>query len=138
MYGVRNYQLTIPALLVLVVISIHHAYAVVGNYNNLTNSQALYAMLECIESCDGRYNYTLSSNYELIVQPYEIRELNYSRGSTDVQLSYCTDVVGSRFWVITSSNLEYEEDLQDSQLLDTTAYEHLSSNMPTTRQCSHW
>ncbi|KAK9369734.1 hypothetical protein V1509DRAFT_432501 [Lipomyces kononenkoae] len=106
------------------------ASAALPNFSNLTDIQALYYMLECTEACDGKYNYTMHQNRELVIQPYEIRELNYSRGSSDLQLSFCTDVVGNRFAIVTSSNTEYEEDLVGSRPFDLSSYSQLVNNMP--------
>ncbi|KAK9363080.1 hypothetical protein V1504DRAFT_243682 [Lipomyces starkeyi] len=96
------------------------------NYNNnLTDSQALMNFLRCIEACSSTYNYTLQESGGLLIQPSIIRNLNYSLGSVDLQMVYCTHTAGIRFSTVLSSNVYYEDDLRNSLPLDTSAHDDL-------------
>ncbi|KAK9483819.1 hypothetical protein V1527DRAFT_242992 [Lipomyces starkeyi] len=97
-----------------------------SNSTNLTDSQALFNFLECVEACSKSYNYTLQQSGELIGQPAQIRELDFSLNGTDFQLSYCINTIGARFWIVISSNTMYEDDLQGRMPLDRSAYNTLS------------
>ncbi|KAK9365598.1 hypothetical protein V1509DRAFT_373957 [Lipomyces kononenkoae] len=104
---------------------------------NLTDPEALEQLISCIEACGARYNYTIGAHRELIMQPYEIRPYNSSRGSPGTRLAYCTDHVGSRFFIITASNTIDEDDLHDSKELNMNEYLYLSEHMPLLQRELH-
>ncbi|KAK9239542.1 hypothetical protein V1525DRAFT_26843 [Lipomyces kononenkoae] len=106
------------------------AFGIPWNFANLTDSQTIQLLLECVDACHCRYNSTLGHDNELVIQPFERRELNLTRGSPDVQLYYCAFTVANRFWVVLASNSEYEEDIPGSTQLGSWDYNYLISHMP--------
>ncbi|KAK9364590.1 hypothetical protein V1509DRAFT_635889 [Lipomyces kononenkoae] len=117
----------------VIILLVGRASCIPGNFNNLTESQTIAAMLECIDACQLDYNYTIGYNNELILQPFTRREFNLSRGSPDVQLYFCAFTVANKFWVVLASNTEPEDELEGSMQIGSWSYDALVSNMPLLR-----
>ncbi|KAK9235572.1 hypothetical protein V1525DRAFT_259103 [Lipomyces kononenkoae] len=117
----------------LVIVLLVGRASCIPNFNNLTESQTIAAMLQCIDACQLPYNYTIGCNNELILQPFTRRGLNLSRGSPDMQLYFCAFTVADKFWVVLAGNAEPDDELEGSTQIGSWSYDALVSNMPLLR-----
>ncbi|KAK9237623.1 hypothetical protein V1525DRAFT_403302 [Lipomyces kononenkoae] len=118
----------------VIILLIGSASCIPGNFNNLTESQTIATMLECIDACQLPYNYTIGYNNEIILQPFTRRGFNLSRGSPDMQLYFCAFTVANKFWVVLAGNGgEPDDELEGSTQIGSWSYDALVSNMPLLR-----
>lgn len=95
---------------------------VVTAREHLTRSEII-DFIDCINSGTQSYNYTLSDIGQLLLQPYEIRELDHDGIDSHLTDCYINQSHNASFAM--SGNIDYEPDLEDSVILTTNSVDTL-------------
>ncbi|KAK9368193.1 hypothetical protein V1509DRAFT_624530 [Lipomyces kononenkoae] len=84
----------------------------------MTENQAIDKSVDCLLSCDQRYNYTIGYNNQLIIQPYEKRGIRINAGEIDRKAFLCIYTFGFIYDIAMSNNGLDEEDLRGSVMVE--------------------